>query len=346
MLKPIHVEDSLKIKNKLFIDVRSPSEFQESTIPGAVNIPILDDEERAQVGTVYRQESPEKATILGLDFAAPKLSRIYGTIQEYARKYDAVIVFCWRGGMRSKSVCSFLDMLHVANIYQLVGGYKAYRKYVVDFLDQGIERFRFVMLHGLTGVGKTYILEKLKALGQPVLDLERMAQNSGSVFGDIVFEGTPPTQKTFESRIFDTLYAIKEDYVFVESESKRIGNVQVPDSLYNRMIGGFHILIHTSMENRIHTILQDYVEHLDGKNHKIINAILHLRKRLSNDVVSNLIGKIENKDYIYVIKYLFEHYYDPLYQYSIDKYKPYDLVIDYGTMEDAVTVLQNFVKTI
>ncbi|MFT9498296.1 tRNA 2-selenouridine(34) synthase MnmH [Anaerosolibacter sp.] len=346
MLKPIIVEDALNIGNKLFIDVRSPAEFAEATIPGAINIPILDDDERAEVGTVYRKESREGATAVGLDFVASKLKEIYEKIKDYSNKYDSVIVFCWRGGMRSKSVCNFLNAMSITNTYQLVGGYKAYRKHVVDFMNQSIDKYRFVILHGHTGVGKTHILELLQQCGQPVLDLERLAQNSGSVFGDIVFEGSPPTQKNFEALVFECLSRLQSNYVFVESESKRIGSVHVPDSLYNRMMSGDHVLIETSLHNRIEIIYSDYVNQLTHKNEKIIDAIRHLNKRLGNDVVENLIHRIENKEYKYVIEYLIEYYYDPLYKYSIEKYCPYDLVITYQKIEDAIKKLENFVQYI
>ncbi len=346
MLKPIAVIDALNMPNRLFIDVRSPSEFAESTIPGAINIPILDDDERAEVGTIYRRESKEGATAVGLDFVFPKLTEIYERIKSYSDTYDSIVIFCWRGGMRSKSVCNFLNMMHIPNTYQLAGGYKAYRKHVVDFLENSISQYKFVMLHGLTGVGKTHILELLHQCGQPVLDLERLAQNSGSVFGDIVFEGAPPTQKNFEASIFDNLYKISNHYVFVESESKRIGGVHVPEPLYAKMIGDIHVLIETSLSNRVDVILSDYVSQLAHKNEKIIAAIQNLNKRLGNDVVTDLVYRVEKKEYKYVIEYLIEYYYDPLYKYSIEKYEPYDLIIEYEDIEEVVAKLDNYVKYI
>ncbi|MBB6216535.1 tRNA 2-selenouridine synthase [Anaerosolibacter carboniphilus] len=346
MLKPVTVENALNMTNRLFIDVRSPSEFAEATIPGAINIPILDDYERAKVGTVYRKDSKEDATTVGLDFVASKLTGIYERIKYYSDIYDSIIIFCWRGGMRSKSVCNFLNMMSISNTYQLAGGYKAYRKHVVDFIDHSIEKYKFIMIHGLTGVGKTHILELLHQYGQPVLDLERLAQNSGSVFGDIVFEGSPPTQKNFEAFIFDNLSKLCNNYVFVESESKRIGGVHVPESLYTRMLSGAHVLIETSLQNRVDIILSDYVNQLAHKNEKIIAAIQNLNKRLGNDVVADLVHRVKAKEYTYVIEYLIEYYYDPLYKYSIEKYRPYDLTIEYENIEEVVPKLEHFVTYI
>ncbi|QXM06090.1 tRNA 2-selenouridine(34) synthase MnmH [Crassaminicella indica] len=346
MLKVIDIEKALTRKNVLFIDVRSPSEFEDGTILGSINMPILDDEERAIVGTIYRKENPHEATLKGLSLVSTKLPNIYSTIKKYSMEYDEIVIFCWRGGMRSKSICNLLNMLNIDNVYQLKGGYKSYRKYVIDFLEDKVEQYKFIMIHGLTGVGKTHILDQLELIGEPVLNLEKLAKNSGSVFGDIVFTGKPPTQKMFESLIFHVLYSSKEKYIFVESESKRIGSVQVPESIYRRMVNGYHILIKTTFENRIEVILKDYANYLGINDSKIIASLNHLRKRLGNKAVNDLIDKVEQKDYTYVIKYLMEHYYDPLYNYSIQKYKNYDLVVDYEKIEEVIPILSDFGKSI
>ncbi|MFZ5966530.1 MAG: tRNA 2-selenouridine(34) synthase MnmH [Bacillota bacterium] len=341
-MKSIDIEEGLKLKNALFIDVRSPFEYNESTITGAVNIPILTDEQREDVGSVYRKESQEKATEIGLKYASSKLTDIYTSVKAYRKQYDHIIIFCWRGGMRSKTVCSLLDMLNISNVYQLRGGYKRYRKFTVDYFENHIDQYSFITLHGLTGVGKTHILEKLSTLRIPVLNLEKIAKNSGSAFGDIVFEGSPPSQKMFESDIFHTLYFCESKFLFVESESKRIGNVQIPDSIYTKIINGHHILINTSLENRINIILGDYIKHLENNNEKIIKAIQCLRKRLGNETVDLLLKKIDQKEYIFVIEYLIEHYYDPLYKYSIEKYEHYDRILEYEDIEEVIPKLKDF----
>jgi tRNA 2-selenouridine synthase len=346
VLKVIDIEKALTLKNTLFIDVRSPLEFGEGTILGAKNIPILDDEERAIVGTIYRKENPQEATVKGLDLVSTKLPNLYKTMKEYSMKYDHIVIFCWRGGMRSKSVCNLLSMLNVKNIYQLKDGYKSYRKYVMDFLENKMNQYKFIMMHGLTGVGKTHILDKLEAIGEPVLNLERIAKNSGSVFGNIVFSGRPPSQKDFESLIFHMLQNAKEKYVFVECESKRIGSVRVPETVYDQMIEGHHILIKTTLKNRIEIILKDYAHHLEVNHLKIVESLNHLRKRLGNEAIDQLIHKIEGKDYIYVVEYLMKYYYDPLYDYSIKKYENYDLVVDYEKIENTIPILNNFINNI
>jgi tRNA 2-selenouridine synthase len=346
VLKVIDIEKALTLKNTLFIDVRSPLEFEEGTIFTAKNIPILDNEERAIVGTIYRKENPEEATAKGLDFVSTKLPNLYQTMKEYSMEYDYIVIFCWRGGMRSKSVCNLLSMLNVKNVYQLRGGYKSYRQYVMDFLENKMSQYKFIMMHGLTGVGKTHILDELEAIGEPVLNLERIAKNSGSVFGNIVFNGKPPSQKDFESLIFHVLQDAKEKYVFVESESKRIGSVMVPETVYHQMIEGYHILIKTTLKNRIKIILEDYAHHLEINHFKIVESLNYLRKRLGNKAVDQLIYKIDEKDYTYVVEYLMKYYYDPLYNHSIKKYENYDLVIDYEKIENTIPILSNFINNI
>ena len=340
----IKIEEGLKLDNKIFIDVRSPAEYEEATIPGAINVPLLEDQERTAVGTVYRNESIEKAKQLGISFASHKLPEIFKLINQFHTENRIVIIFCWRGGMRSKSVCSFLNSLNLSRVYQLVGGYKAYRKFVVEYLENKPKFFRFLMLHGLTGVGKTHILEELKRMGESILNLENLANNSGSVFGNILFCEKSPSQKQFESYIFNELYHAKRKTIFVESESKRIGNVQIPEPLFEKMMNGYHILIKTDIENRIRIIKKDYVN--SNQDEKIIAAIGHLRKKVGHQLVEELILKIKNKVYDPVIRTLIDIYYDPLYKYSINKYEKYDLTVDYDIIAEVFPLLIEFSKSV
>lgn len=339
MLKLISVKEALSLEDTVIIDVRSPAEFEEATIPGAVNMPVLEDVERAIVGKAYRHESVEKATTIGIGYASQKLSNMYKAVSKYQKENKNVIVFCWRGGMRSKSVCTFLNSLKL-NVYQLKGGYKAYRRYVRHFLAN-IDH-EFIVLHGLTGVGKTHILMALEKEGEPVLDLEELAKNSGSVFGNILFDEKPPSQKMFESYIFNVLYYEKRKVIFVESESKRIGHTQIPDTVYKNIVEGHHILIHTPLSNRINIIKEDYLR--GDYDDQLIEAITHLRKRLGNNIVEELINKIYEKNYEFVIQTLIEKYYDPLYQYSINQYKEYDLKLEYDEIKDILPELIEYGK--
>jgi len=339
MIKKVDLNEILDNENIVFIDVRSPKEYYEDTIPGAINMPILTDEEREHVGYIYKQVDIEQAKELGLKYASQKLSRYYKKVNEIKESGKDIALFCYRGGMRSFSLASVFNVMGI-DVYLVQAGYKSYRKCVIENLKTFENKFKFIVLHGYTGVGKTKILKLLKEKNEPVLDLEYLASNSGSVFGNIVFQGRSNTQKRFESLLLEQLKSIKENYIFVENESKRIGNVFVPDFLFKNITEGYNILINTSLENRIQNILDDYVNiNIENKDEKIIDAIIKLRKKLGNKKVNELVDKIKVVDYAYVIEELMLKYYDPLYQYSIDKIKQYDKIIVYENIIDAANEL-------
>lgn len=340
----IAIEDALNLSNTIFIDVRSEDEYSEACIPGSINMPILKNEERVIVGKAYRNASIEEAKSLGLQYASYKLQDYYKKVLELSTEYDNIVVYCWRGGMRSKSVCNVLTTLNINNVYQLRGGYKSYRKFVFDFLETEVEKYKFIVLHGLTGVGKTVIIDKLEDYNISVINLEKLAKNSGSVFGGILFEGSPPSQKKFESVLFNQLYYNKSKYVIVESESKRIGSINVPDSVIKAMEDGYHILVETNLRNRVQNIYNDYVKKDLEINDKLIKCISHLNKRLGNSNVEMLINKINNNDYSFVIEFLIGNYYDPLYKYSIKKFDEFDLSINYDNIDSAVLSIKEFIE--
>ncbi|WP_034601701.1 tRNA 2-selenouridine(34) synthase MnmH [Clostridiisalibacter paucivorans] len=342
MIKKINIYDALKKDSICFIDVRSPMEFNKDTVPGAINLPILDNQERETVGYIYTQINKEKAKEMGLEYASKKLPLYYKKIKELQQNNKEIALFCYRGGMRSNSLAKVLDIMGI-NVYVIDGGYKSYRKYVIDSIDKYSKKIKCIVLHGYTGVGKTKILVKLKKEGHSVLDLEYLARNSGSVFGNIVFNNQFISQKKFESSIVEELKDAPSKYIFIESESKRIGNCIVPDPIFEKMESGFHILINTNMENRIKNIIEDYVYVEDNcRDEALINSIDKLRKRIGNSICDGLINKIQLNDYKYVCEKLMVEYYDPLYQYSIDKISKYDKIIMYKNLDDAVKNLIEF----
>ncbi|MBM7868405.1 tRNA 2-selenouridine(34) synthase MnmH [Heliobacterium gestii] len=191
---PITIEKALSGEFGPLIDVRSEGEYTEATIPGAVNLPLLSNEERVRVGTIYRHQGPADAREIGLEITGPKLPEMYRKAQTIAGKGPAVL-FCWRGGMRSKTTSTVLNLMGMET-YRLEGGYKAFRRYVNEYLEQRLSAWPFLMLHGNTGVGKTEILSALAARGAGVIDLEAIAENRGSVFGHIGYDAIP-SQQTF-----------------------------------------------------------------------------------------------------------------------------------------------------
>lgn len=300
----------------VLIDVRSPSEFASETTPGAINIPIFDDEERKLVGTTYVQQSTDKAKKIGMEAASEKLPDIYEQISQLDKKYDKLILFCARGGFRSSSLVSLFMTVGV-NVFKLDKGYKGYRGFINDNLPKVIDGVKFVVLYGNTGTGKTDILKALEHKGYDVLDLEACANHRGSILGGVGL-GEQSTQKMFESLVYESLRNRKTDLVFVEGESRKVGKVIIPDYIYESMAEGINLCIYSDIETRIDNVLRDYVH---GTDDELISALNYLRKQVGHKTIDEYINMIKNQDYRPVIKQLMTEYYDPHYEYKDRKYE-------------------------
>lgn len=341
MIKRINYKDIKNDKNIVYIDVRSPKEYEEDTIPNSINIPILNNKEREEIGYIYTQVNKDEARRLGLKYTSNKLINYYDEINKIINSNKKAVLFCYRGGMRSSSIAKVLDILNMP-IYVIDGGYKEYRNYVINNLNSYDEKFKFIVLHGYTGVGKTEGLKKLELKGHEVLDLENIAQNSGSVFGNIFYKNKSSNQKKFESLLLNKFLSFNSNFIFVESESKRIGNSIIPDFLYNNIQKGYHILIQTNLNNRIKTIENDYLNNKINNNDLVIKAIRNLKKRLGKKITVELEKQFINGNYKYVIKELMLNYYDPLYNHSINKITEYDMVINYDDINELTKELIDF----
>jgi tRNA 2-selenouridine synthase len=242
------------------LDVRSPAEYAEDHMPGAINTPVLDDAERTLVGTVYVQQSAFDARKIGAALVSRNIARI---VQDYTRDKPrewAPLVYCWRGGQRSRALMHVLEEIGFRPV-QLDGGYRAWRRHVVATLAQLPQRFLFRVVCGLTGAGKSRLLEALAAQGAQVLDLERLARHRGSLLGELPHD-RQPSQKHFESALFATLSAFDPARpVFIESESQRIGRLQVPEALLEAMRASPCIRLDTPQPMRV-AMLQDDYAHL------------------------------------------------------------------------------------
>jgi len=337
MIEILDVKDVFNDDEIVLIDVRSEKEYLDDHICNSINMPVLTDKERHDVGYTYKNESKEEAVRKGIGYATYKIIDYYDEIDRLCSKGKKVVFYCFRGGMRSNSVAKTMDTLN-KKVYLLKGGYKEYRRYVMDFIEEIPDKYKFVMLHGLTGVGKTNILKKLKEEGEEVIDLEYLARNKGSVFGKIGYD-KPTTQKLFESELVYELSKLKGDRVYIESESRRVGNVNIPDKLFDTMKEGKHILIETSLENRIKIILDDYIPKdttkLEQFNDSLNGILINLKKLLSTEKVNTLSEYIINNNYEKFVEELLVDYYDPLYRNSIKKYE-YKSIINYESIEDVV----------
>ena len=239
------------------IDARTPAEYAEDHIPGAISAPVLGDAERAAVGTLYKQVSPFEAKKVGATLVSRNVSR---HIEELFKDKDRSwrpLVYCWRGGKRSGAMAHILREVGW-DAHTLEGGYKAYRRWVVQQLQQIPEQLKFEIIHGPTGSGKSRFLAALREAGDQVLDLEALAAHRGSVLGGL--PGRPqPSQKMFESRLLQQLNQFDfHKSVFVEGESKKIGELQVPDALMQRMRASPCVALEAALETRVELLLEEY----------------------------------------------------------------------------------------
>lgn len=240
------------------IDVRTPAEFRDDHVPGAVNLPVLSDEERARVGTLYKQVSPFEAKKLGAALICRNIAdHLEQRLRDKPRNW-CPLVYCWRGGKRSGAMAHILSEIGW-KVARLDGGYKAYRKHVLEQLAMLPGRFAFRVICGPTGSGKSRLLAALRRQGAQVLDLERLAAHRGSVLGSLP-EAAQPSQKWFETQVWDALRHFDPNQpVFVEGESRKIGNLRVPDALIQRMWQtGMCIRIELEPAQRVALLKEEY----------------------------------------------------------------------------------------
>lgn len=296
------------------IDARTPAEYALDHVPGAVNAPVLDDAERAQVGTLYKQVSPFEAKKVGGALVAKNVAHHLQTIFRDAPKDWKPLVYCWRGGKRSGAMAHILREVGW-DAQTLPGGYRAYRRWVVQQLEERPRHFSFRVIHGPTGSGKSRFLAALARAGAQVLDLEALAAHRGSVLGALP-EQPQPSQKWFESQLLAQLQALDaERAVYVEGESKKIGEVQVPEALMARMRASPCLALETPLAVRVELLLQEYQHFtldrgaLEAQLDRL--AALHGRERIAQ--WKSLAAAGEWREF--VGRLLVEHY-DPAYARS------------------------------
>jgi tRNA 2-selenouridine synthase len=271
------------------VDVRSPAEFEQGHIPGAVNIPLFSNEERAVVGTLYKQSGRFSAVLKGLDIAGPKMSGFLKKAVAIAKDKKG-LVHCWRGGMRCESM-AWLFARGGLEAVILEGGYKAYRRHIREQWNNDIT---LVVIGGMTGSGKTALLHKLDAFGEQVIDLEGRANHKGSAFGAIG-QHNQPTSEQFENNLagyWKTLSCGAP--VFIEDESRSVGSVSLPESLFFRMRQAPVIHIDVPKKYRVERLVREYAAY---SNDLLADAISRITKRLGGQNAKAALQALNMRDY-------------------------------------------------
>ena len=303
-----------KWENKTFdtiIDVRSPLEYEEDHIIGSINCPVLNDQERIIVGTIYKKESTFKAKIIGSSLTARNIAK---HIEEKFINQQGSwqpLVYCWRGGQRSKAFSIILSEVGWRTC-QLEGGYKKYRNEVINFLNRIGSKLKIILISGKTGSAKTKILQNIKLQGGQILDLENLANHKGSLLGKI--PGLKqPSQKLFESKLYHQIKQLDlRKNVYIEAESSKIGNIHIPKTLWAKMIVSPRIEIKADIELRSSFLLNDYKYMCE--NPELIKPIIYgLKNRLSKKLINDWMELITKKLWLDLTKSFLENHYDPSY---------------------------------
>ena len=290
------------------VDVRSPGEFAQGHIPGAVNIPLFSNDERAQVGTTYKQVSQEEALLLGLELVGPKMADFVRESKVLAPGKE-ILVHCWRGGMRSGSFGWLLETAGM-KVSTLVGGYKAFRNEVLT----GFEKPQHILvLGGKTGSGKTEILHKLRELGEQVIDLEGLAHHKGSSYGAIG-QLPQPSSEHFENEIYAQwrkLHPARR--VWIEDESHTVGRCLIPDALWTQMRNAPLVVVNMDKRIRIERLVREYA---CFDLNLLYEATDRIQKRLGGQHHKAAIAALDQKDFATVADITLT-YYDKAYQHGI-----------------------------
>lgn len=334
---------NLNFDSDVIIDVRSPKEFEEFSFPISVNIAIFNNDERAKIGTIYTQVSREAAIKEGLVSLSDKLPRIHETVFNLKKQFPGkkLVITCARGGMRSSSVVSMLNMLGI-HCYQLEGGIRSYRESTVESLESytKIEK-RVYIVSGNTGTRKTEILKILKKEGYPVLDFEGLARHRGSVFGGIGLKAR--SQKQFEALLVEELERYKDfPYYIMESESKRVGNITIPNYFMIGKENGIRIELEYPMEKRIDHLLETYQPKLNHE--ELVAAFQKIKKRFQGHIANEIEDFFSNQQYDKAFSLLLTHYYDPMYTHATSGYNQQYSLINFTHIDEAVNGIKDAIN--
>ncbi|MDA3811542.1 MAG: tRNA 2-selenouridine(34) synthase MnmH [Spirochaetaceae bacterium] len=324
MIEEITLEKFYSLSHQIpVIDVRAPIEYEHGHIPGTVNVPLFNDEERVQIGTVYKNKGDKEAISLGESFAIPRISHYLKEVRKIGVN-KTIIVLCSRGGMRSQR---FSEMLsdNQFHVYRLVKGYKNYRRIVQGSFT---EKFPLIVIGGKTGSGKTEILIELEKQKEQMINLEFLSNHRGSAFGAIGM-GDQPTTEQFENELYEIMKKFDLNRrIWVEDESSNIGRVFLPGDLYEQMKISPLIILEMDKNFRVKRLCQDYAS--EGLE-PLVKGIRKIEKRLGMERVKVAIKAVESRDYFQAASIILE-YYDKCYSYGVTKKR--NSIIDHFTIED------------
>jgi len=308
-------------KNIITVDVRSEAEFEEDHLPGAINFPILSNSERDEVGFLYKQVSPQAALYLALKTADNKTEDIRSFCENLKSK--KIYVYCWRGGGRSSAACHYFSQ-HGINCIKIREGYKAYRHQIYQLFYEDPSSLNFVVLSGLTGCGKTQIIENLAGKA-PVFDIEKAAGHASSLFGHIRFEvktdDIPINQLQFENRLFEQIISSQRSAVpfITESESKRISKFNIPDKLYERLLDSPVIEVRSDIIKRVERIRAEYFSDGIERAYQTVERSEFQRKVLGHEKIAELLGMLKAGKVDEFCEWFLEEYYDKRYATKFNK---------------------------
>jgi tRNA 2-selenouridine synthase len=299
----------------ILIDVRSESEFAEDHILGSVNLPVLNDKERAEVGTEYKQ-NPFTARQLGAKLIAGNLKKNLERVEELINEFNAgsvekhkpfchFIIYCWRGGMRSRSLFTVMDLIGYKTSL-IDGGYQAYRRYVNQYFQEG-NLPEAISIYGPSGSGKSQLISGLMNAQFPAIHLEKYANHKGSLLG-----GEPsgqPSQKLFESYLYEAIQKVNSNYLIVEGESKKIGRLLLPEKFYSKMITGKKIWVELPLEVRAERLAEEY----NNSDEFVLDKLQYLKRFIDGKIYSSITEAIAAKDRYTAALLLLKHHYDSHY---------------------------------
>lgn len=295
------------------LDVRTPAEYEQGHIPQAINLPLFSNDERKEIGILYKKRGRDLAVKRGLEFIGPKMRNLVETAEKVAPQQN-VLVHCWRGGMRSESLAWLLQFSGF-NVSVLEGGYKKFRNWVLQTL--GISK-PVIVLGGMTGSGKTYILKELDRLGEQVIDLEGLANHKGSAFGSLG-EEEQPTNEQYENTLAMLWWKLDPDQpVWLEDESSRIGKIILPEKIYQQIRQAPVLEIKVNYKRRIEHLVNEYSVY---PKEQLANCVQKIERRLGGLRTRQALEAIENEEFEKVAD-LTLHYYDKTYRYGISQRNP------------------------